>query len=133
MGALSQVHVLSLKVGTSHGLWQYKISGTHDRVMMDSLRHVLDRTCQRLGFDRSDRSVVYLFQFSAGPFQGHQVCLERVREGSKGCYYRVTQSTIGGFTAYGLFPAIINATYLHGWPERIYFRLERSLAGGIVS
>ena len=43
---MSQVHVFSLKVGSSHGLWQYKLRGTHDRVMMHSLCHILNKTCQ---------------------------------------------------------------------------------------
>jgi hypothetical protein len=101
--------------------------------MMHSLRQILDRTCLALGYDHADRSAVYLFSFSAEPFQDYQVCLERLREGPQGCYYRVSQSRIGQFKARGLFPAIINASYLGAWPERIYFRLERSLTGQIVS
>ena len=54
---MSQVHVFSLKVGTSHGLWQFKLSGTHDRVMMHSLRHILDKTCQLLGHKYADRLI----------------------------------------------------------------------------
>ena len=53
---MSQVHVFSLKVGTSRGLWQFKLSGTHDRVMMHSLRHILDKTCQLLDLNHTDRS-----------------------------------------------------------------------------
>ncbi len=46
-----EVHVFSLKVGNAHGLWQYKLSGSHDRVMLHSLRHILGKTCQLLGLD----------------------------------------------------------------------------------
>jgi hypothetical protein len=131
------VHVFSLKVGTAHGVWQYKLSGTHDKVMMHSLRHILNKTCQFLGFDYSDRSVVYLFHFSAEPFEGCQICLERMREARDGvgvgCYYRVKQSSISNFKAEGLFPAFVNSSYLRTWPERIYFRLEKSITGGIVN
>jgi hypothetical protein len=134
---MPEIHVFSLKVGTSHGLWQYKLSGTHDKVMMHSLRHILNKTCQLRGFDYADRSVVYLFCFSAEPFQGYQICLERMREAwdgyGMGCYYRVRQSNIGDFKAEGLFPAIVNTSYLRTWPERIYFKLEKSLTGGIVN
>ena len=131
---MARVHVFSLKVGTSHGLWQLKLSGTHDRMMMHGLRPILDRTCQLLGYDYPDRSVVYLFYFSAEPFQDCQVTLERMREGRDGgCYYKVEHSRIGDFTATGLFPAIVNTSYLHAWPERIYFKLEKSLSGGIVN
>jgi hypothetical protein len=126
--------MFSLKVGTSHGLWQYKLSGTHDRVMMHSLRHILNKTCQLLDFNYTDRSAVYLFYFSAEPFAGYHVCLEKVRTAADGgCHYRVEQSSIGDFRADGLFPAIVNTSYLHGWPERIYFKLEKSLTGGIVN
>ncbi len=130
---MGELHVFSLKVGTSHGLWQFKLSGTHDRVMMHGLRHILDKTCQLMGFDKADRSVVYLFHFSAEPFQGCQICLEKIREARDGCYYRIKQSTIGAFKATGLFPAIVNTNYLHSWPESIYFKLEKSITGGIVS
>jgi hypothetical protein len=134
---VAEVHVFSLKVGTSHGIWQYKLSGTHDRVMMHGLRDILNKTCQLLGFDYADRSVVYLLYFSAEPFQGNQVCLERMREAwdgsGTGCYYRVKQSSIGDIKAKGLFPAIVNTSYLRSWPERIYFKLEKSFAGGIVN
>ncbi len=134
---MSEVHVFSLKVGNAHGLWQYKLSGTHDRVMMHGLRHILNKTCQLLGYDYSDRSVVYLFYFSAEPFQGHQICLERMKEvqgrHDMGCSYRVKQSNIGDITAAGLFPSIVNTSYLRAWPERIYFKLEKSITGGIVS
>ena len=85
--------MLSLKRGASHGLWQYKIVGTHQRVMMDGLRNVLDTTCRALGFGGSDRSVVYLFYFSTEPFEGCQVGLEKVRETSDGdCSYKVGSS-----------------------------------------
>jgi hypothetical protein len=134
---MAEVHVFSLKLGTAHGLWQYKLSGTHDKVIMHGLRPILDKTCQLLGFDSADRSVVYLFYFSAEPFQGYQVCLERMREVRHrhvtGCYYKVRQSAIGGFAAQGLFPAIVAINYLGTWPARIYFKLERSVAGGIVN
>jgi hypothetical protein len=131
---MSQVHVFSLKVGTSHGLWQYKVSGTHERVMMHGLRHILNKTCQLLGYEFADRSAVYLFNFSAEPFEGYQVRLEKMRTAADGgCHYRVVQSNIGAFTANGVFPAIVNTNYLRGWPERIYFKLEKSLTGGIVS
>jgi len=134
---VAEVHVFSLKVGTAHGVWQYKLSGTHDKVMMHSLRHILNTTCQLLGFDCADRSVVFLFYFSAEPFQGCHVCLERIREAwdgsGMGCYYRVRQSNIGHLRAVGLFPAVVNTGYLRAWPERIYFKLEKSLTGGIVN
>ena len=130
---MSKVHVFSLKVGTSHGLWQYKVAGTHERIIMHGLCDTLDRTCQLLGYDATDRSTVYLFYFSDEPFPGYQVSLERVRETSDGCYYRVTQSTIGPFKAVGLFPVVVKSDYLLSWPAGIYFRLERSLAGGIVN
>jgi hypothetical protein len=134
---MAEVHIFSLKVGTSHGLWQYKFSGSHDRVIMHSLRHILDRTCQLLGYDCADRSAVYLFYFSVEPFEGHQVCLEKMRETrdqqGMGCYYKVKQSNIGNFSARGLFPAIINANYLGEWPVQIYFKLEKSEAAGIVN
>lgn len=104
---------------------------------MHGLRQILDKTCQLLGFDRADRSIVFLFYFSVEPFPGSQVCLERMREArdvaGTGCYYRVRESTIGRFTAVGLFPAIVNTGDLRAWPERIYFKLERSLTGGIVN
>ncbi len=128
------VHVVSLKRGTSHGLWQYKVRGTHDRVMMHGLQQILDKTCRLLGYTTSDRSVVYIFSFSAGTFEGYHVCLERMREGPDGgCYYRATRSPIGDFEAKGLFPAVLRTFYLHEWPERIYFKLERSLTGEIQS
>jgi hypothetical protein len=130
---MPKVHVFSLKVGTSHGLWQYKVAGTHERIIMRGLRDTLDRTCQLLGYDSTDRSAVYLFYFSAEPFPGYQVYLERVRETSDGCYYRVKESNIGQFKAVGLFPVIVNSDYLLSWPAGIYFKLERSLAGGIVN
>jgi hypothetical protein len=131
---MSQVHVISLKVGTSHGLWQFKLSGTHDRVMMHSLRNILDKTCQLLGYEFADRSAVYLFYFSAEPFEGYQVCLEKMRTAADGdCHYRVKQSNIGAFVARGLFPAIVNTNYLREWPERVYFKLEKSLTGGIAN
>jgi len=137
MREMPEVHVFSLKVGTSHGVWQYKLSGTHDRVMMHSLRHILNKTCQLLGFDIRDRSIVYLFSFSAEPFQSYHICLERIREAwdgnGTGCYYRVERSNIGKLTGEGLFPAFVNTDYLRSWPQRIYFRLEKSLTGGIVN
>ena len=133
---MAKVHVFSLKVGTAHGLWQYKMRGTHEKVMMHSLRHILNKTCQLLGFDCEDRSAVYLFYFSAESFQGYQICLERMREVRDGhgigCYYKVKQSNIGNFMAEGLFPSLVNTSYLCAWPERIYFRLEKS-AGWIVN
>ena len=102
---------------------------------MHSLRDILNKTCQLLGFDCEDRSAVYLFHFSAESFQGYQICLERMKEARDGhglgCYYRVKQSNIGNFMAKGLFPSIVNS-YLGAWPERIYFRLEKS-TGGIVN
>ena len=131
---MSPVNVFSLKVGASHGLWQYKLSGTHDRVMMHSLRHILNKTCQLLGCNCADRAVVYLFYFSAEPFEGYQVRLEKMREvADGGCHYRVIQSNIGTFMANGVFPAFVSTNYLRGWPERIYFKLEKSLTGGIVN
>ena len=134
---MADVHVFSLKVGASHGVWQYKFSGTHDKVMMHGLRHILDKTCLLLGLDRADRSVVFLFHFSAEPFQGCQVCLERIREAwdgsGMGCYYRVRQSRIGDIKAVGLFPAMVAAGYLRAWPPRIYFKLEKSLTAEIVN
>jgi len=131
---MSHVHVFSVKVGSSHGLWQYKVSGTHDRVMMHSLRRILDTTCQLLGYSSADRSAVYLFHFSAEPFEGCQVCLEMIRAAADGgCHYKVRQSNIGAFEANGLFPSFVNTSYFHGWPELIYFKLERSIAGGIVN
>jgi hypothetical protein len=105
--------------------------------MMHGLRHILDKTCRALGLDYADRSIVFLFHFSAEPFQGCQVCLERMREAwdgsGMGCYYRVEQSSIGDIEAVGLFPAMVATTYLRAWPQRIYFRLEKSLTGGIVN
>ncbi len=131
---MAKVHVFSLKVGTAAGVWQYKLSGTHDKVMMHRLRHILNKTCQLLGFDFADRSVVYLFYFSSEPFQDFQICLERMRETPDGgCYYMVRQSNIGNFKAEGLFPAIVNTSYLRAWPEKIYFKLEKSLSGVIVN
>ena len=129
------VHVFSLKVGTAHGLWQYKVSGTHEKIVLHSLRHILDATCQLLGFDATDRSVVYLFRFSAEPFQDFQVCLVKTRETSDGCRYRVDESGIGigEFRAEGVFPSFVRTSYLGAWPERIYFTLERSMTGGIVN
>jgi hypothetical protein len=50
-----------------------------------------------------------------------------------GCHYRVKQSSLGDFVAQGLFPAFVSTNYLRAWPERIYFKLERSLPGGIVN
>ena|SRR5208283_2579782 len=131
---MPEVHVFSLKVGTAHGVWQYKLSGTHDKVMMHSLRHILNKTCQLLGYDYTNRSVVYLFYFSAAPFENYQICLGKMRETSDGdCYYKVIASTIGDLVAAGLFPAIVNTRYLHAWPERFYFKLEKSIIGGIVN
>jgi hypothetical protein len=131
---MSQVYVFSLKVGTSHGLWQFKLSGTHDKVMMHSLQNILNKTCQLLDYNYADRSTVYLFNFSAEPFEDYQVCLEKMRVvADGGCHYRVIQSNIGAFVANGLFPAIVNTNYLRRWPERIYFKLEQSLTGGIVN
>ncbi len=115
-------------------MWQYKASGTHDRVIMHGLRPILDNVCRLLGFDTRDRSLVYLFSFSDEPFPGYQVCMQKVREGPDGgCYYRVAQSPFGDFRANGLFPAVVNESYLHGWPRSIYLKLEKSLTGGVVS
>ena len=83
---------------------------------MHRLRHILDTTCQLMGFEKADRSVVYLFHFSAEPFQGYQISLEK-REARDGCYYRIKQSNIGAFKATGLFPAIVNTNYFHSWPQ----------------
>lgn len=131
---VSPVHVFSLKIGTANGLWQYKASGTHERVMMHGLRKILDETCLMLGLNTSDRSAVYLFSFSDEPFQRWQVCLEKIRESDDGgCFYRVKTSRVGDFAARGRFPAIVNISYLRTWPGLIYFTLERSLTGGIVS
>jgi hypothetical protein len=134
---MAEVYVFSLKVGTSHGLWQFKFSGSHERVIMHSLRHILDKTCQLLGYDRSDRLAVYLFSFSAAPFPGHQVRLEKLREANDqkgtGCYYEVKQSNIGTFAARGFFPAFVNTNYLGTWPTQIYFKLEKSVAAGIIN
>lgn len=131
---MADVHVISLKVGTSHGLWQYKLSGTHERVIVHGMRPLLDATCSLLGYDRADREAIYLFHFSAESFQGWQVCLERMKEvPGRGCWYRVHHSTIGAFQAKGLIPSAMDSRYLHGWPERIFFMLEKSTVGGIVS
>jgi len=133
---MSRVYVVSVKIGNAHGLWQYKLSGTHDRIILHGLRHILNGACQLLGFDDADRSVVYLFSFSAEPFPGYQLCLEKLREvqgRGAGCYYGVKQSTIGDFTARGLFPSVVNTRYLLAWPENIFCKLEKSMTGGIVS
>ncbi len=134
---MSRVYVVSVKVGNAHGLWQYKLSGTHDRIILHGLRNILNGACRLLGFDEADRSVVYLFSFSAEAFPGYHLCLEKLREvqgrRSAGCYYRVKQSTIGDFTAQGLFPSIVNTCYLLAWPEKIFCKLEKSMTGGIVS
>jgi len=127
------LHVISLKVGASHGLWQYKVSGTHERIILNGLRDVLDRSCQLRGFDPSDRSVVYLLSFSAEPFEGEHVSLAEVREVPAGCYYSVLRSRIGDFKARALFPHSVMASYLAAWPDRLHLRLDRSLTGGIVS
>jgi hypothetical protein len=131
------VHVLSLKVGNSHGLWQCKLEGTHERIIMHGVHNILDRTCRLLGIDAADRSAVYLFSFCAEPFQGYQVCLGKIREirGQHGtsCSYKVIQSNIQIFEALGLFPAFVSAKYFHRWPDRIFFKLERSMTGEIVS
>lgn len=134
------IHTLSVKVGSSHGLWQYKLAGTHERVMLHGARSILDGTCRLLGFDRADRSTVYLLSFSAQPFPGFQVCMERV-SGERGarqqrnaaCSYKVSLSRIGDFRARGQLPAALNTTYFGGWPEKIYLKLEKSLTGEIVS
>jgi len=131
---MAAVHAFSLKVGSSHGLWQYKFSGTHERVVLHQMRHILNKTCQLLGYDYLDRSSVYLFAFSSGPFEEHQVCLQKMREAAGGgCYYMVSSSRIGDFRAEGLFPTFVRAYYLQEWPDKIYFKLEKSLAGGIVN
>jgi hypothetical protein len=131
---MAPVHVFSVKLGTSHGLWQYKTRGTHDRVVLHGFRHVLNATCQLLGFDHADRSVIYLFRFSSEPFEDYQVCLQKIRETSAGgCHYQVAHSRIGGFRAEGLLPAFVRTDYLVTWPQRIYYSLERSLTGGIVN
>jgi hypothetical protein len=131
---VAERHALSLKVGTSHGLWQYKLSGTHERVIVHGMRHILDATCLLLGLDRADREAIYLFHFSAEPFQGYHVCLEKMKEvPGTGCYYRVHHSTIGALQAKGLIPAPVGTRYLHGWPDRIFFTLEKSAVGGVVS
>jgi hypothetical protein len=128
------VHTLSEKVGNSHGLWQYKLAGTHERVILHGARSILDGTCRLLGFDGADRSTVYLFSFSAQPFPGFQVCVEKVREaGDAGCFYKVSLSLIGDFRARGQLPGALNDRYFRGWPEKIYLKLERSLTGEIVN
>jgi len=130
----ARVYMISLKIGASHGLWQYKIVGTHERVIMHGLRHILNKTRQALGFSESDRSAVYLFHFSGEPFDGYQVCLEKMRETANGdCYYRIRVSNIGKFSANGRFPALVRTSYLGAWPGMIYCRLEKSMTGGIVS
>ena len=78
-----EVHVFSLKVGNAHGLWQYKLSGSHDRVMLHSLRHILGKTCQLLGLD----------------FPGSISCFS----------FLLLRRT---FTAQGLFPLFVNTRYL---------------------
>ncbi len=134
------IHTLSVKVGNSHGLWQYKLAGTHERVILHGARSILDGTCRLLGFDSADRSTVYLFSFSAQPFPGFQVCVEKLREArgarrkrDEGCFYEVSLSRLGDFRARGLLPAALNTTYFRGWPEKIYLKLEKSLTGEIVS
>ena len=130
------IQTLSVKVGSSHGLWQFKLAGTHERIILHAARNILDGTCRLLGFDRADRSIVYLLSFSDEPFAGCQVCLGKMRKASErpdaGCIYRVVQSTIGDFRARGELPAAVNDRYFRGWPERIYFKLEKSLTGEIV-
>jgi len=131
---MAKVHVFSVKVGTSHGLWQYKQSGTHERVVLHGLQPLLDAACRLLGYDRRDRSAIYHFSFSPEPFEGWQVRMEKTREGSDGsCSYRVARSHIGSFAARGRFPGIVRTGYLGAWPENIYLALERSVVGGIVS
>lgn len=131
------IHTLSVKIGSSHGLWQFKLAGTHERVILHGARDVLDGTCRLLGFDCANGSAVYLFSFSAQPFPGSQVCLEKVREvpaaGGADCFYRVSLSIIGEFTARGQLPAALNDRYFRGWPAKIYFKLEKSLTGEIVN
>src|SRR5208283_1161981 len=71
---------------------------------------------------------------NSAPFENYQICLGKMRETSDGdCYYKVIASTIGDLVAAGLFPAIVNTRYLHAWPERFYFKLEKSIIGGIVN
>ncbi len=131
---MARVSTISLKRGTSHGLWQYKTSGTHDRVILDGMRQILDRTCRLLGYDDPDRSTIYLFSFSSEPFEGYQACARKTREDpAGGCRYRVVQSRIGDFEARGLLPAPIRTSYLGTWPAWIYYRLEASVVGGITS
>jgi len=101
---------------------------------MHGLSQILNKTCQALGFSESDRSMVYLFHFSEEPFDGYQVCLEKRRETTDGaCYYRVGASNIGKFSAIGRLPAVIRDSYLCAWPKMIFFKLEKSMTGGIVS
>jgi hypothetical protein len=127
-------HLFGFKIGSSHGLWQYKVSGTHDRMMMHGLRLILDNACQLLGYDYADRSIVYLFHFSAEPFEGYQVCLAKMRESPDDGYnYQVVHSNIGRFQARGRFPSFFKTDYLHEWPAEIYFKLDRSTVGGIVN
>ena len=93
---MPKVHIFSLKRGTSHGLWQYKVSGIHERVMMHGVRQILDKTCRLLGYGITDRSAIYLLHLSDEPFKGYQVCLEKIRVAADGgCYYKVIQSNIG--------------------------------------
>jgi len=131
---MAKVHVISLKLGASHGLWQYKVSGTHERVILHGMSPILNTTCQLLGHDRRDHSVVYLFSFSDGPFETWQVLLERVAETSDGgCHYRAASSNVGELRAKGTLPAFMGSQYFDGWPARIFFRLEPSLTGEIQS
>ena len=131
---MAAVHVFSLKLGTSHGLWQYKVSGTHDRIVVDGLRRILDTTCRLLGFDCADRSLVYLCHLSAEPFTGCQLCLQKIREVPDGSSsYRVVRSSIGDIRADGHFPGFIKTRYFQAWPDRLYFKLEKSVVGGIVN
>ena len=129
---MTDVHTISLKIGASHGLWQYKHAGTHERIIVAGLRPVLDAACRLLGFSFSDRSVVYLLSFSPEPFDAWQVCLEKSRELPDGCSYHVVESNIGTFSAQGQLPGAFKTAYLGKWTARLYLRIVRSLTGTIV-
>jgi hypothetical protein len=119
-------------------MWQYKHAGTHDKIILRELRHILDKTCMFLGYDYSDRSVIFLLIFSDEPFDDHQLELGKIRESydgfGMGCMYEVEGSRIGGLQAEGLFPSLMKDRYFRKpWPDRLYLQFEIAKTGRIVN
>ena len=136
---LKEVHFFSLKIGGKGGMWQYNIAENHDKIMLHRMRHILNKTCQLLGYDYEIGTRSDLFSISKEPFEGYQLALSKMREefdgyGGMGCVYNVVESRLSEqFRAEGLLPAFVKDSYLHEWPEKVYIKLEATANHGIIN